>query len=148
MRTKIFWALHKLVLTRHSPVFETMINSEFKEATADKAEIKGFSVDTVRRFLEFIYEKTEVVGRTDDSEFLRLKIVLEDCFYGHQGFDLYDSERANVKEVIYKYKEDSKYGNISHQKIGIPTSTSVQTLKFSCSKMDGDKRKFLSLDKI
>ena len=32
MRTKIFWALHKIVLTRHSPVFETMIGSQFKEA--------------------------------------------------------------------------------------------------------------------
>ena len=37
MRTKIFWALHKIVLTRHSPVFETMINSQFKEAKSSEA---------------------------------------------------------------------------------------------------------------
>ena len=100
---------HKSFLCMYSPVFETMINSEFKEARADKAEIKGFSVDTVRRFLEFIYGKTEVVGRKDDSEeFLRLRIVLENCFYGHQGNDLYDSERANVIEVRNRFVPNCK----------------------------------------
>ena len=95
---------HKSFLAMHSPVFDSMINSEFKEARADKAEIKGFSVDTVRLFLERIYEKTEVVGRKDDSEeFMRLRIVLENCFYGHQGNDLYDSERANVIEVRNRF---------------------------------------------
>ena len=92
---------HKSFLAMHSPVFEAMFSSNFKETKADRAEMMGFSVDTVRRFLEFIYEKTEVVGRKDDSkEFMRLRIVLEDCFYGHQGNDLFDLKRANVKEVI------------------------------------------------
>ena len=58
---------HKSFLCMHSPVFEAMINSEFKEARANRAEIKGFSVDTVRRFLEFTHEKTEVDGRKDDT---------------------------------------------------------------------------------
>ena len=94
---------HKNFLAMHSPVFEAMFSSNFKEIRSDKAEIKGFSVDTVRRFLEFIYEKNEVAGRNSNSEFLRLKIVLENCFYGHQENDLFDSERAAVKEVIYEY---------------------------------------------
>ena len=33
---------HKSFLAMHSPVFETMINSEFKEAKSDRADIKYF----------------------------------------------------------------------------------------------------------
>ena len=33
---------HKSFLAMHSPVFETMINSEFKEAKSDTADIKYF----------------------------------------------------------------------------------------------------------
>ena len=33
---------HKSFLAMHSPVFETMINSEFKEAKSDRADIQYF----------------------------------------------------------------------------------------------------------
>ena len=41
-------------------------------------------------------------------------------------------------------KEDSKYGNISRQKIRSPTSTSVRPLKYMYSKLEWDRRELLS----
>jgi len=55
---------HKNFLCMHSPVFETMINSEFKEAKLDRATIQTFDTMTVKSFLEFIYaDKTKGEGR-------------------------------------------------------------------------------------
>ena len=100
---------HKSFLSMHSPVFEAMFSSEFKETLSDKAKIKGFSMDNVKRFLEFIYAKTGVVRRKDKNEFMNLKIVLEDCFYGHQGNDLYDAEKTDMIEVTVT---DHLFGNL------------------------------------
>ena len=33
---------HKIVLTMHSPVFDTMISSQFKEAKSNRATMKDF----------------------------------------------------------------------------------------------------------
>ena len=44
-------------------------------------------------------KKIEVVKRKEKSEahmYMTLKIMFEDCFHGHQGNDLYDSERVNA----------------------------------------------------
>ena len=49
---------HKNFLCMHSPVFETMINSEFKEAKMDRADIKTF--DTMASILPEVYLKSQL----------------------------------------------------------------------------------------
>ena len=53
-------------------------------------------------------KKIEVVRRKEKSEahlYMNLKVMFEDCFHGHQGNDLYDTERVNAnfsQEVCVK----------------------------------------------
>jgi len=69
---------HKNFLCMYSPVFETMINSEFKEAKSDRANIQTFDTSTVKSFLEFIYaDKTKGKGRDfDDSKYTALLLKM------------------------------------------------------------------------
>jgi len=54
---------HKSFLVMHSPVFDTMISSQFKEAKSNRATMKDFDAATVKSFLEFIYAKSKDEGR-------------------------------------------------------------------------------------
>ena len=53
-------------------------------------------------------KKIEVVRRKEKSEahlYMNLKVMFEDCFHGHHGNDLYDTERVNAnfsQEVCVK----------------------------------------------
>ena len=49
---------HKSVLCVHSPVFETMINSDFKEAKSDRANIQTF--DTSASILPEVYLNSQL----------------------------------------------------------------------------------------
>ena len=55
-------------------------------------------------------KKIEVVRRKEKSEahlYMNLKVMFEDCFHGHQGNDLYDTERvnANFSQEVKQYKD-------------------------------------------
>lgn len=49
------FAIHSLLVTRQSPVFEAMINGQMKEAVEARVRLNEVDQDTVVRFLEYLY---------------------------------------------------------------------------------------------
>lgn len=49
--------VHRPILSLHSPVFKAMLNTEFKEATADEIPLPGKKANEILSFLKQLYLK-------------------------------------------------------------------------------------------
>ena len=49
--------VHRQILSLHSPVFKAMLNSQFKEATANEIPLPGKKADEILSFLKQLYMK-------------------------------------------------------------------------------------------
>uniref|UniRef100_A0AC35F874 BTB domain-containing protein n=1 Tax=Panagrolaimus sp. PS1159 TaxID=55785 RepID=A0AC35F874_9BILA len=64
--------IHKWILCAKSPVFKAELNSGMKEALEKRIEIPEFSLETVKIFVEYCYEKDikELFTEENASELL------------------------------------------------------------------------------
>ena len=69
---------HKSFLALNSPVFDRMLNSDFKETNTESAEIKGFDLETVNTFLEYVYADKKVKSVLGHDTFLYQRDIDED----------------------------------------------------------------------
>jgi len=49
--------VHRQILSLHSPVFKAMLNTQFKEATADEIPLPGKKANEILSFLKQLYLK-------------------------------------------------------------------------------------------
>jgi len=59
--------VHRQILSIHSPVFKAMLNSQFKEATAEEIPLPGKKANEILDFLKQLYLK-ERDGLTSECE--------------------------------------------------------------------------------
>ena len=124
--------------------------SAMKEIICDVAE-DDIPSELVERLQE--EKKVEIVKRKEKSEshlYMTIRILFEDCFHGHQGNDLYDSDRMTnftqelrvkkldtLREVMATLSTQLKYPT-ERMRLWPMSHRTNQTLRPSLIDMEGD----------
>ena len=53
---------HRLILSLHSPVFEKMFNSDFKEKNSTEISLPGKSYEQIKEMLHALYERRKEIN--------------------------------------------------------------------------------------